>query len=84
MSGIGLLGGVILGLLAGWGASVAINKHYSLLVNLAAGVVGAFLAVALATSLHVEFATSLIGALCVSAVGAAIVLGVLAMSRAKA
>jgi uncharacterized membrane protein YeaQ/YmgE (transglycosylase-associated protein family) len=39
----GFLGWIIIGLLAGWVASIVMNRHHGLIVNLIIGLIGALL-----------------------------------------
>jgi uncharacterized membrane protein YeaQ/YmgE (transglycosylase-associated protein family) len=39
--GVGVLGWIVIGLLAGWIASMVLNRHHGLIVNLLIGLVGA-------------------------------------------
>jgi uncharacterized membrane protein YeaQ/YmgE (transglycosylase-associated protein family) len=41
--GIGILGWIVIGLLAGWIASMVMNRHHGLIVNLIIGLIGAVL-----------------------------------------
>jgi uncharacterized membrane protein YeaQ/YmgE (transglycosylase-associated protein family) len=38
---VGILGWIVIGLLAGWIASLVLNRHHGLIVNLIIGLVGA-------------------------------------------
>jgi uncharacterized membrane protein YeaQ/YmgE (transglycosylase-associated protein family) len=41
--GFGILGWIVIGLLAGWVASMVMNRHHGLIVNLIIGLVGALI-----------------------------------------
>jgi uncharacterized membrane protein YeaQ/YmgE (transglycosylase-associated protein family) len=43
MSGVGIIGAIIIGIFAGWLAERAFNRRHGLLVNLCVGLVGSFI-----------------------------------------
>src|SRR5688572_27305383 len=53
MSGVGIIGAIIIGILAGFIAEKVMRRNHGLLTNLIVGVVGAFLGSFIATSLGI-------------------------------
>lgn len=80
MSGVGLLGVVIVGLLAGWIAKRVLNRRQGLFANLLLGVAGALLGFWIARALEMEF-VGLLGGLVVATVGSIILLAVVSILR---
>jgi uncharacterized membrane protein YeaQ/YmgE (transglycosylase-associated protein family) len=75
---------IIIGLLAGWIASMILNRHHGLIVNLIIGLVGALIGAWLAHFFHVNLPLSPFWAdLCVSVVGAVILLLILSAFRRR-
>ncbi len=73
MPGVGFLGLLIIGLIAGWLAERAMNKHHGLLTNILVGIAGSFVGGALAALLGIQF-FGFIGNLVVATAGAVIIL----------
>ncbi len=76
MNGVGLIGAIVIGALAGWLAEKLMKRNHGLLTNLAVGLVGALIGGFLAHALgwdYVGFWASLV----VSVVGAVILLAFL-------
>ena len=82
MSGVGILGAIIIGIVAGWIAEQVMGRSHGLLTNLIVGVVGALLGAFLAGALGIEFA-GFWGSLLVSTIGAIILLAILGMFRRR-
>ena len=73
MSGVGILGAIVIGILAGWIAEKIMRRNHGLLTNLIVGVVGAFLGAFLAGLMDIEYG-GFIGTLLVATVGAVLLL----------
>ncbi len=73
MPGVGFLGLLFIGILAGWLAERAMNRHHGLLTNLIVGVAGSFVGGALASVLNIVF-YGFVGNLVVATAGAIIIL----------
>ena len=80
MNGVGLIGAIIIGILAGWIAERAMNRHHGLLTNLAVGLVGSLIGGFLANVLGFV-GMGWIGSLVVSTAGALILLFLLGLVR---
>jgi uncharacterized membrane protein YeaQ/YmgE (transglycosylase-associated protein family) len=82
MSGVGIIGAIVIGLLAGWIAEKVMARNHGLLTNLVVGVVGSFIGAFLAYLLgfaYVGFWPSLV----VSAIGAIVLLFLLGLMRGR-
>lgn len=73
MPGVGFLGLLFIGILAGWLAERAMNRHHGLLTNLIVGIAGSFVGGALASVLNIVF-YGFVGNLVVATAGAIIIL----------
>ena len=73
MPGVGFLGLLVIGFLAGWLAERAMNKHHGLLTNILVGVAGSFVGGGLASLLGIAF-YGFVGNLIVATVGAVLIL----------
>lgn len=73
MSGVGLIGAIIIGILAGWIAEQVLKRKHGLLMNLVVGIAGALLGGFLAGMLGISFG-GFIGSLIVSTLGAILLL----------
>lgn len=82
MNGVGLIGAIIIGILAGWIAEKVMKRNHGLLTNLIVGVVGALLGGFLAGVLGIGFG-GFIGSLVISTVGAIILLLILGAVRRR-
>jgi uncharacterized membrane protein YeaQ/YmgE (transglycosylase-associated protein family) len=82
MSGVGLIGAIIIGILAGWIAEQVMKREHGLLTNLAVGLVGSLLGAFLARMLGVTWG-GWIGSLAVSTVGAIVLLFLLGLVRRR-
>ncbi len=80
MSGVGIIGTIIIGILAGWIAEKVHKRDHGLLTNLIVGLVGSFIGAFLANLLGIAFA-GFWGSLAVSAVGAIVLLAIVGMIR---
>jgi uncharacterized membrane protein YeaQ/YmgE (transglycosylase-associated protein family) len=80
MNGVGIIGAIVIGLLAGWIAERVMARRHGLLTNLVVGFIGSMLGAVLAHALgfaYVGFWPSLV----VSAVGAIVLLFILGLFR---
>jgi uncharacterized membrane protein YeaQ/YmgE (transglycosylase-associated protein family) len=75
MPGVGFLGMLIVGILAGWIAEKVTASDHGLLTNLLVGIAGSFLGGSLASLMNLQF-EGWLGNLLVAAVGAVLVLWV--------
>jgi uncharacterized membrane protein YeaQ/YmgE (transglycosylase-associated protein family) len=82
MSGVGLIGAIIIGILAGWIAEQLLKRRHGLLTNLVVGVLGAILGGFLANMLGISFA-GIFGSLIVSSLGAILLLLVLDVIKGR-
>jgi uncharacterized membrane protein YeaQ/YmgE (transglycosylase-associated protein family) len=83
MSGVGILGAIIIGILAGWIAEKVMKRNHGLLTNLIVGLVGALLGAFIAGALGIDFG-GWIGSLIVSTIGAVVLLFLLGLVRRRA
>jgi len=83
MNGVGILGAIVIGILAGWIAEKVMRRNHGLLTNLIVGVVGAFLGGFLASTLHIGIGRGLIPSLLVATVGAILLLFLLGLVRPR-
>jgi uncharacterized membrane protein YeaQ/YmgE (transglycosylase-associated protein family) len=83
MNGVGLIGAIIIGILAGWLAEKVMKRDHGLLTNLIVGVVGALIGGFLASALGIGFG-GWIGSLVISTIGAIILLAILGAIRRRA
>jgi uncharacterized membrane protein YeaQ/YmgE (transglycosylase-associated protein family) len=80
MSGVGLFGALIIGILAGWIAERVMDRNHGLITNLVVGVIGSFIGAFLAHALGFTYA-GFWASLAVSAVGAIVLLFLLGLFR---
>jgi uncharacterized membrane protein YeaQ/YmgE (transglycosylase-associated protein family) len=80
MSGVGLIGAIIIGILAGWIAEKIMKRRHGLLTNLVVGLVGALIGGFLANALGFAWG-GFIGSLVVSTIGAVLLLFLLGLVR---
>ncbi|WP_293679174.1 GlsB/YeaQ/YmgE family stress response membrane protein [uncultured Phenylobacterium sp.] len=83
MSGVGIIGAILIGILAGWIAEKVMRRNHGLLMNLVVGVVGAFLGSFLATTLNLGIGSGVIPSLIVATVGAILLLFIVGLVRAR-
>ena len=77
---VGLLGALLIGILAGWIAEMA--RDHRLLTNLAVGVIGSFVGAFLAHALGFTYA-GFLPSLAVSAIGAVVLLLIVGLIRGR-
>ena len=82
MSGVGIIGWIIIGILAGWIAEKVMKRNHGLLTNLIVGVVGALLGGFLAGLLGLG-ASGWIGSLLIATVGAVLLLAILGALKGR-
>jgi uncharacterized membrane protein YeaQ/YmgE (transglycosylase-associated protein family) len=75
---------IIIGLLAGWIASMILNRHHNILINLVIGLVGALIGSWLANMLHIVLPLPPFWAsLCIATLGAIVLLLLLSLFRPR-
>lgn len=79
---VGLLGFLVIGLLAGFIAEKVMNSRHGLLTNLIVGVIGAYLGPFLAGLLGISFA-GFLGSLVVATIGAIVFLFLLRLVKGR-
>ena len=80
MSGVGLIGAIIIGILAGWIAEQIMKRNHGLLTNLVVGVIGSFLGAFAASALGISWG-GFIGSLLISTLGAILLLALLGLIK---
>ena len=80
MQGVGWIGFIVIGIIAGWIAEKVMNSRHGLLTNLIVGIVGAFIGGFLANAIGIAF-YGFLGSLVVATIGAIILLWLLRMIR---
>ena len=83
MSGVGIIGAILIGILAGWIAEKVMHRNHGLLTNLIVGVVGAFLGSFIATSLGIGTGACVIPSLIVATAGAILLLFIVGLFRPR-
>lgn len=82
MSGVGLIGAIVIGILAGWLAEKIMKRNHGLLTNLVVGLVGALLGGFLAHALGFDY-SGWWASLIVSVLGAVVLLAILSALKKK-
>ncbi|MDP3747837.1 MAG: GlsB/YeaQ/YmgE family stress response membrane protein [Phenylobacterium sp.] len=82
MSGVGIIGWIVIGILAGWVAEKVMKRNHGLLTNLAVGVVGALLGGFVAGLLGISFG-GWIGSFVIATLGAIILLFLLGLLKRR-
>jgi uncharacterized membrane protein YeaQ/YmgE (transglycosylase-associated protein family) len=80
MNGVGIIGAIVIGILAGWIAEKVMKRNQGLLTNLIVGVVGGLLGAFLANALGISFG-GFVGSLLVSSAGAVLLLFLLGLIK---
>ena len=83
MNGVGIIGAILIGILAGWIAEKVMRRNHGLLTNLAVGVVGAFLGSFIATSLGFGVGAGVVPSLVVATAGAVLLLFLLGLFQRR-
>ena len=86
MSGVGIIGAILIGILAGWIAEKVMKRNHGLVINLVVGVVGAFLGSFLfgALGLGASMGSGVIPSLVVATLGAILLLFIVGLVRKRA
>ena len=82
MHGVGIIGFIVIGILAGWIAEKVMRRNHGLITNLAVGVVGALIGGFIAGSLGMA-AYGLVGSLIVATLGAVLLLFLVGLIRSR-
>jgi uncharacterized membrane protein YeaQ/YmgE (transglycosylase-associated protein family) len=82
MNGVGIIGAIVIGILAGWLAEKIMKRNHGLLTNLIVGVVGAFLGAFVAGLLGISFG-GFVGSLVISTAGAVLLLFLLSLLKGR-
>ncbi|WP_269715684.1 GlsB/YeaQ/YmgE family stress response membrane protein [Caulobacter sp. NIBR2454] len=82
MSGVGIIGAIIIGILAGWLAEQIMKREHGLLTNLIVGLVGSFLGAFIANVMGINWG-GWIGSLVISTIGAIVLLFLLGLFRRR-
>lgn len=82
MSGVGIVGAIIIGILAGWIAEKIMGHDHSLIINLVVGLVGSLIGALAANLLGISFG-GWIGSLLVSTAGAVALLFIYGMIKKR-
>jgi uncharacterized membrane protein YeaQ/YmgE (transglycosylase-associated protein family) len=83
MSGVGWIGALVIGILAGWIAEKVMSRSHGLLTNLIVGVVGSFIGAFLAQQVLGFDFEGFWQSLVVSAIGAIVLLAILGLFRRR-
>jgi uncharacterized membrane protein YeaQ/YmgE (transglycosylase-associated protein family) len=83
MSGVGWIGALVIGILAGWIAEKVMSRSHGLLTNLIVGVVGSFIGAFLARQVLGFDFEGFWQSLVVSAIGAIVLLAILGLFRRR-
>ncbi len=81
MTGVGIIGAIIIGILAGWIAEKVMKRDHGLITNLIVGIVGSFLGAWIFSALGLSVQAGWIGSLVVSTVGAVLLLFIVGLIR---
>ena len=80
--GIGIIGWIVIGIVAGWIAEKVMKRNHGLLTNLIVGVVGAFLGGFIASSIGLG-ANGFLMSLVIATLGAILLLFIVGMVRSR-
>jgi len=83
MSGVGIIGAILIGILAGWIAEKVMRRNHGLITNLVVGVVGAFLGSFIATQLRLPIGSGILPSLVVATAGAILLLFILGLIKRR-
>ena len=83
MSGVGIVGAIIIGMVAGWLAEKIMHRNHGILVNLVVGIAGAFIGSFLANTLGIGTGAGVVPSLLVATVGAILLLGMLSLIKGR-
>lgn len=79
MNGVGILGAIVIGLVAGWIAEKVMRRRHGCLTNLVVGLVGSFIGLWLADAFDVRVGAGWGASLLTSTVGAIVLLFVVGL-----
>jgi uncharacterized membrane protein YeaQ/YmgE (transglycosylase-associated protein family) len=79
--GLGIIGWIVVGAIAGWIAEKMTSSDHGLLTNIVVGIVGGVIGGFLANALNLQIAGGFVSALIVATIGAVILLFVLRAIR---
>ena len=83
MSGVGIVGAIIIGIVAGWLAEKIMHRNHGILVILVVGIAGAFIGSFLANTLGIGTGAGVVPSLLVATVGAILLLGMLSLIKGR-
>ena len=83
MEGVGWIGAIIIGGIAGWIAEKVMRSDMGLLMNIVLGIVGALVANAILMAVMGDTLNGWIGQLIVAVIGACILIGIFRMFRGR-
>ena len=83
MNGVGIIGAIVIGILAGWIAEQIMGRKHGIVTNLVVGLVGSFIGALLANVVGIGYGTW-IGSLIASVVGACVLLFLLGLVKRPA
>ena len=83
MTGVGIIGAIIIGILAGWIAEKVMRRNHGMLINLVVGVAGAFLGSFIAHTLGIGLGAGVAPSLLVATLGAILLLGLLSLVKGR-
>jgi len=79
--GVGIIGWIVVGAIAGWIAEKVTSSDHGLLTNIIVGIVGGVIGGFLANALNLQIAGGFVSALIVATIGAVVLLFVLRAIR---
>lgn len=82
MNGVGLIGAIVIGIIAGWIAAQLTHRDHGLLTNLVVGLLGALIGGWIAAAVGLTFG-GFWGGLVVSSIGATALLVILGMAQGR-
>lgn len=82
MNGVGIIGAIIIGILAGWIAEQLMRRKHGLLTNMIVGLVGALLGSFIAGAMGISFG-GVVGSLVIATLGAVLLLFLLSAVRGR-
>jgi uncharacterized membrane protein YeaQ/YmgE (transglycosylase-associated protein family) len=82
VDGVGIIGAIVIGILAGWIAEKVMRRNHGIVTNLIVGVVGAFIGAFLAGMLGFDD-YGFVGTLIVATLGAILLLFIVGMVRGR-
>jgi uncharacterized membrane protein YeaQ/YmgE (transglycosylase-associated protein family) len=83
MEGVGWIGAIIIGGLAGWIAEKVMRSDMGLIMNIVLGIVGALVANAILVAVLGDTLEGWIGQLVVAVIGACVLIGIFRMFRGR-